>query len=113
MTFFTTCSIIASRSRSLDTSGECWVEMTTLRTATGLPSSYWTVTCDFESGRRKSNMPSLRTWVRCFTRWCASEIGSGISSGVSSQAKPNMSPWSPAPWSSSLARSTPIAMSGD
>ena len=35
-------------------------------------------------------------------------IGSGISSGVSEQAYPNMSPWSPAP-----PGSTPRAMSGD
>jgi len=35
-------------------------------------------------------------------------IGIGISSSVSVQAKPNMSPWSPAP-----PGSTPIAMSGD
>ena len=38
----------------------------------------------------------------------ASMIGIGISSGVSRQAKPNISPWSPAP-----PLSTPIAMSGD
>ena len=35
-------------------------------------------------------------------------IGSGISSGVSRQANPNMRPWSPAP-----PVSTPCAMSGD
>src|SRR6266436_6425076 len=35
-------------------------------------------------------------------------MGMGISSSVSSQAKPNMSPWSPAP-----PVSTPMAMSGD
>ncbi len=35
-------------------------------------------------------------------------IGSGISSSVSVQAKPNIRPWSPAP-----PVSTPIAMSGD
>ena len=50
-------------------------------------------------------------------------IGSGMSSGVSSQAKPNIRPWSPAPWRSSgsalpsarssKASSTPWAMSGD
>ncbi len=50
-------------------------------------------------------------------------IGSGISSSVSRQAKPNIIPWSPAPrWSStswecpsrcSVASSTPRAISGD
>ena len=46
---------------------------------------------------------------------CARAIGSGISSGVSSQAKPNIIPWSPAPMSLPLAlsSSTPMAMSGD
>ena len=48
--------------------------------------------------------------------------GSGISCGVSSQAKPNIIPWSPAPMRSSAsppearvssAASTPCAMSGD
>ena len=39
---------------------------------------------------------------------CASMIGSGISSSVSRQAKPNIRPWSPAP-----PGSTPMAMSGD
>ena len=42
------------------------------------------------------------------TSLCASMIGSGISSSVSVQAKPNISPWSPAP-----PVSTPMAMSGD
>ena len=49
----------------------------------------------------------------------ASEMGSGMSSGVSSQAKPNIMPWSPAPLSSALSPasllssdwSTPRAMS--
>ena len=29
---------------------------------------------------------------------CASQIGNGMRSGVSSQANPNIIPWSPAPW---------------
>ena len=53
-------------------------------------------------------------------RW-ARAIGSGMSSGVSRQAKPNIIPWSPAPSSNagaassrtSSAESTPWAMSGD
>ena len=46
---------------------------------------------------------------------CASAIGSGISSGVSRQANPNIIPWSPRQLaaSSRLAPSTPWAMSGD
>ncbi len=50
-------------------------------------------------------------------------IGSGMSSGVSRQAYPNIRPWSPAPWRSSSeepspsryskASVTPWAMSGD
>jgi hypothetical protein len=48
-------------------------------------------------------------------------MGSGISSGVSRQANPNIIPWSPAPSSCagalssriSSAASTPIAMSPD
>ena len=52
---------------------------------------------------------------------CASAIGSGMSSGVSRQAYPNIIPWSPAPSScagaasdrTSSAASTPIAMSDD
>jgi hypothetical protein len=48
-------------------------------------------------------------------------MGSGISSGVSRQAKPNIMPWSPAPWSwlspAATARLegvvTPPLMSGD
>jgi hypothetical protein len=51
---------------------------------------------------------------------CASAIGRGISSGVSRHAKPNIIPWSPAPWSCtsplprvSMASSTPRLMSGD
>jgi hypothetical protein len=53
---------------------------------------------------------------------CASQIGIGMRSSVSSHAYPNIIPWSPAPTSSyvspvpvfcSIALSTPIAMSGD
>ena len=68
-------------------------------------------------------VPSLRTADSRRASRCASAIGSGISSGVSEQAKPNIMPWSPAPWESSalsdsperssIALSTPWAMSGD
>ena len=68
--------------------------------------------------------PERRTAVkRCVNRW-ASEIVSGINSGVSSHAKPTMVPWSPAPWRScgspvlsssrtSQEVATPSAMSPD
>src|SRR6185503_1660055 len=52
--------------------------------------------------------PDLRTSVSRLASMCASWIGSGINSGVSLQAKPNINPWSPAP-----PVSTPIAISGD
>ena len=69
-------------------------------------------------------VPSLRTADSRRASRCASAIGSGISSGVSEQAKPNIMPWSPAPCASSdvartrrsrssIALSTPWAMSGD
>ena len=55
-----------------------------------------------------------RRGARSISRW-ARRIGAGISSGVSSHAKPNIMPWSPAPCS--LCRPspsvTPWAMSGD
>ena len=35
----TTCSIISSRIFDSSVSGPCWVEMTTVSTATGLPST--------------------------------------------------------------------------
>ena len=87
----------------------------------GMPRSYSTVTWVLPSGRRYGSWPDLRTSAsRRAIRW-ASAIGSGISSGVSRQAKPNIIPWSPAPSSNagaassrtSSAESTPWAMSGD
>jgi len=42
---------------------------------------------------------------------CASEIVSGISSGVSRQAKPIIMPWSPAPCSSRGSLSSPLRVS--
>ena len=44
-------------------------------------------------------LPLLRMRVNSRPRRCANMIGAGISSGVSSQAKPNIRPWSPAPCS--------------
>ena len=58
-----------------------------------------TETCDFASGRSHSALPLLRMRVSSRPSRCANMIGAGISSGVSSQAKPNIKPWSPAPCS--------------
>ena len=116
-----TASTISERSRSVRTSGSCWAETTTVRTRIGIPRSYSTVTWVLPSGRRYGNWPVLRTSAsRRAMRW-ARAIGSGMSSGVSRQANPNIIPWSPAPSSNagaassrtSRAESTPWAMSGD
>ena len=80
-----------------------------MRTCFGTPRSYSTVTCVLPSGRRYGSVPFLRTSARRRAMRWARAIGSGMSSGVSRQAKPNIIPWSPAP--SSSARSTPWAMS--
>ena len=55
------------------------------------------MTCDLPSGRRYGRISALRTSARRRASLCASEIGSGMSSGVSVQAYPNIMPWSPAP----------------
>jgi hypothetical protein len=47
-----TCSTMSARIWSALTSGLCWVEMTTLSTDTGLPSTYRTDTWLLPSGRR-------------------------------------------------------------
>ena len=91
----------------------CWVETTTLLMRTGLPSMYSKETWVLPSGRKKGTVPSLRTLVSCWESWWAQKMGAGMRVGVSLQAKPNIMPWSPAPWSSGAARSTPWAMSGD
>ena len=64
------------------------------------------MTCAFPSGPRYGMSPLVRASVRRLVIRCASMIGSGMSSGVSSHANPNIIPWSPAP-----PESTPIAMS--
>jgi hypothetical protein len=58
--------------------------------------------------RSQSRSPLLRFSESARVSWCASRIGSGIRSSVSSVAYPNIMPWSPAP-----PVSTPMAMSGD
>ena len=112
---FMTWVRIASSSVFFFTSALCWVETTTASIATGRSSSYRTLTWVLPSGRRKS-IPSIcffRTSARRRASLWASWIGLGISSLDSSQAYPNIIPWSPAPCSSTLPRSTPRAMSGD
>ena len=86
-----------SRSVSFETSLLCWVEITTASTRTGLEPSYSTVTWDFPSGLTKSMMPFRRTSARRKQSLWAIIMGRGINSSVSSQAKPNINPWSPAP----------------
>ena len=110
MTCLMTCSITSSRIFFCDTSGSCWVEMTTVCTRTGLRPWYSIVTCDFASGRRYgiSFGCFLRMSARRFTSLCANMIGIGMYSGVSFDAYPNIIPWSPAP-----PVSTPRAISGD
>ena len=98
----TTASVMSSRRRSTSTSGSCWAETTTVRTATGVPLRYSTVIWVLPSGRRYGSCPDLRDAASCRAIRCASAIGSGMSSGVSRQANPNIIPWSPAP--SSLRR---------
>ncbi len=101
-----------------------WVEITTASMCLGLPYSYSTVTWDLPSGSSQARVPSLRTAASRLVRRWASQIVSGISTSVSSQAKPIIMPWSPAPCSSKGSSSssplrssrewfTPAAMSGD
>ena len=55
------------------------------------------VTWLLASGRSQGIVPSCRKSVIRLMIRCAKAIGSGMSSGVSLQAKPNIIPWSPAP----------------
>ena len=71
---------------SMSMPGPCWVEMRTVVSRFGLPSTYSTDTWVLPSGRRYGSTPDLRTSEsRCASR-CASQIGIGIRSSVSSQA---------------------------
>src|SRR6185369_12887439 len=115
-----TASTISLRSRSARTSGSCWADTTTVLTRFGTPRSYSIVTWVLPSGRRNGSWPDLRASARRRAMRCASAMGSGMSSGVSRQANPNIIPWSPAPssWAAASSRTssaalTPIAMSGD
>ncbi len=81
-----TSRFTSAHSASCEISGLCWVETTMAVMRLGRPSTYSTLTCDLPSGRRKSTSPWRRTSLsRCTSLW-ASMMGSGISSGVSSQA---------------------------
>ena len=114
-----TFSMISRLSSSCSISGACWVETTTVSTRTGRSfSSYSTVTWLLPSGRSQESWPLRRHSESLRVMRCASAMGMGMYSGVSSQAKPNIMPWSPAPMSfspterPSSAALTPCAMSG-
>jgi hypothetical protein len=81
-----THSLTASSSLAFSTSGACCVDTTTARTPVGLPSTYSTATWLFPSGRSQSSWPCRRTTANCSVSPCASMIGRGMSSAVSSQA---------------------------
>ena len=66
------------------------------------------VTWDLPSGRKYGSTSVFRTSESLRVSLWASMMVMGMSSGVSSQAYPNIRPWSPAP-----PVSTPMAMSGD
>ena len=74
-----------------------------MSTRTGLPREYSTVTWLLPSGSRYPISPLLRASASRRATLCASEIGSGISSGVSLLAKPIIMPWAPAPVRSYLS----------
>ena len=82
-----TCSvrsglIIASMSMP----GPCCVEISTVDRRFGLPSTYSTETWVLPSGRRYGSVPDLRTSESRNASLCASQIGIGMRSSVSSQA---------------------------
>ena len=107
-----TSELTASRSCSVETESSCCAAMTTACTLCARPSRYSTVTWLLPSGRRNFRSPrrALASWR---VSRCASAMGRGISSGVSSQAYPNIIPWSPAPCSLPAPESTPMAISRD
>ena len=74
-------------------SGSCWVETTTVSMRSTRPcSSYWTETWLLPSGRSQGRRPDLRRPASSRASLWAMAMGAGISSGVSSQAKPNIMP---------------------
>ena len=105
--FAMTSSRIAAWSLRFETLSACCVETTTVSIRATLPPLYSTVTWLLPSGRRKSS-PARRAFASWRVTACAYWIGAGMSSVVSSQAYPNIIPWSPAP-----PVSTPWPMSLD
>jgi hypothetical protein len=81
-----TSRMIASRRSSVPIASSCWVETTTVSTATGRWFSYTTVTCALPSGRSHGSRPDLRHSASRRVSSCASWIGSGMSEAVSSVA---------------------------
>ena len=77
------------------------------------PRSYSTVTWRLAVGTQPGQRAVLADLGQAAGHRCASAIGSGISSGVSSQAKPNIIPWSPAPSLRSGPRPRPVDALGD
>jgi len=76
-----------------------WIERGS--TDPSMCSLYLIVTCVFPSGRSHQRDPSFRTSVSFFPSFVAMRMVSGMQDAVSSEAYPNMMPWSPAPTSSS------------
>lgn len=81
-----TSAMIASRICALVTLSACCVETTTVSTRTGRPPSYAMVTCALPSGRSHGSEPLFRHSARRRVSRCASTIGIGMSSAVSSVA---------------------------
>ncbi len=80
------CFFTSARRSSVEISSLCCVETTTASMRLGVLPTYSTLTWLLPSGRRKSRAPWRRTSESCRTSLWASMMGSGISSGVSSQA---------------------------
>ena len=81
----TTSRRISSRICSREISSACWVETTMVSILTGRSSSYIDGDLGLSIGTQIGRVPFLRTSVRRRESLCAREMGSGISSGVSSQ----------------------------
>ena len=73
-------------SRAWVTSSECCEDTTMVSTSTGRPSSYLIVTWLLASGLRKSRCLFFLTSASFMAILCARSMGSGMNSGVWSQA---------------------------
>ena len=87
-----TLGMAANDSASSSISSACCVESTTASISAGRPPTYRNVTWAFASGRSQGKVPSFRTSTCLRISLWANMIGAGISSGVSSQAYPNIRP---------------------